>query len=87
MLAKIGSDFEKPYGLTVIREDDAEKFLAPLNVRKIPGVGPKTEERLQDLNIVIIDDLAATDPELLTQLFGSWGTKSLTRNKINNFIL
>lgn len=75
MLAKIGSDFEKPYGLTVIREEDAEKFLAPLNVRKIPGVGPKTEERLQDLNIVIIGDLAATDPKLLVRTFGSWGTK------------
>ena len=80
MLAKIGSDFEKPYGLTVIREEDAEKFLAPLNVRKIPGVGPKTEERLQDLNIVIIGDLAATDPDQLARLFGSWGPM------IHNFI-
>jgi len=75
MLAKIGSDYEKPYGLTVIREEDAEKFLAPLDVRKIPGVGPKTEERLQDLNIVTIGDLAAADPKLLVRTFGSWGTK------------
>jgi DNA polymerase IV (DinB-like DNA polymerase) len=75
MLAKIGSDYEKPYGLTVIREEDAEKFLAPLNVRKIPGIGPKTEERLQDLNIETVGDLAAADPQLLVRLFGSWGTK------------
>jgi len=75
MLAKIGSDFEKPYGLTVIKEEDAEEFLAPLKVRKIPGIGPKTAERLWDLNIGTISDLAATDPELLIRLFGSWGTK------------
>jgi DNA polymerase IV (DinB-like DNA polymerase) len=75
MLAKIGSDFEKPYGLTVIKEEDAEEFLAPLKVRKIPGVGPKTEEWLRDLNIGTISDLAAIDPEKLIRLFGSWGTK------------
>lgn len=73
MLAKIGSDFKKPYGLTVIREEDAKNFLAPLKVRKIPGIGPKTEERLHDLNIETIGDLAGTDPELLIRLFGSWG--------------
>jgi DNA polymerase IV (DinB-like DNA polymerase) len=75
MLAKIGSDYEKPYGLTVIREEDAEDFLSPLMVRKIPGVGPKTEERLKDLKIETIGDLAATNPELLVRLFGSWGVK------------
>jgi DNA polymerase IV (DinB-like DNA polymerase) len=75
MLAKIGSDYEKPYGFTVIREEDAREFLAPLNVRKIPGVGPKTEERLQELNIETVGDLAAADPQLLVRLFGSWGTK------------
>jgi DNA polymerase IV (DinB-like DNA polymerase) len=75
MLAKIGSDYEKPYGLTVIREENAEDFLSPLMVRKIPGVGPKTEERLKDLKIETIGDLAATNPELLVRLFGSWGVK------------
>lgn len=75
MLAKIGSNFRKPYGMTVIREEEAEDFLAPLNVRKIPGVGPKMEERLHDLNIETISDLASTDPEVLVRLFGSWGAK------------
>jgi DNA polymerase IV (DinB-like DNA polymerase) len=75
MLAKIGSDFKKPYGLTVIREEDAKEFLSPLKVRKIPGVGPKTEGRLKDLKIETIGDLAAIDPELLTRLFGSWGAR------------
>ncbi len=74
MLAKIGSDYKKPYGLTVIREE-AEDFLSPLRVRKIPGVGPKTERRLEDLEIETIGDLAAADPELLVRVFGSWGSK------------
>ncbi len=75
MLAKIGSDFKKPYGLTVIREEDAKDFLSPLKVRTIPGVGPKTEVRLKDLKIETIGDLAATSPELLNRLFGVWGTR------------
>ena len=75
MLAKIGSDYRKPYGLTVIREEDAKVFLSPLNVRKIPGVGPKTERRLRDLKIETIGDLASLNPEQLTRLFGVWGSR------------
>ena len=75
MLAKIGSDYRKPYGLIVIREEDARVFLSPLNVRKIPGVGPKTERRLKDLKIETIGDLTAINPERLTRLFGVWGSR------------
>lgn len=75
MLAKIGSDFKKPYGLTVIREEDAKEFLRSLQVRKIPGVGPKTEERLKDINIETIGDLVVANLELLVKLFGSRGTR------------
>ena len=75
MLAKIASDYKKPYGLTVIREEDAKEFLFPLKVRKIPGVGPKTERRLKELKIETIGDLAAINPEMLTRLFGSWGSR------------
>ena len=75
MLAKIGSDFKKPYGLTVIREEDAKEFLSPLKVRKIPGVGPKTERRLKDLKIETIGDLAAINSGQLTRLFGVWGSR------------
>ena len=75
MLAKIGSDYKKPYGLTVIREEDAKEFLAQLKVRKIPGVGPKTEERLKDLGIETTGDLASSSPELLIRVFESWGRR------------
>src|SRR5512137_643764 len=48
MIAKIASDFKKPYGLTVVKPEDVNGFLLPLKVRKIPGVGPKTERSLKE---------------------------------------
>jgi DNA polymerase IV (DinB-like DNA polymerase) len=38
LVAKIASDFKKPYGLTVVKPEDVQAFLHPLAVRKIPGV-------------------------------------------------
>jgi DNA polymerase IV (DinB-like DNA polymerase) len=43
LVAKIASDFRKPDGLTVVTAEQAEDFLAPLPVRKIPGIGPNSE--------------------------------------------
>src|SRR3989454_9198149 len=56
-VAKIASDFEKPDGLTVVARDDVAAFLAPISVRKILGVGPKTAERLKELGLEMIEDL------------------------------
>ena len=75
MIAKIASDFKKPYGLTVVKEDEVKGFLFPLKVRKIPGVGPKTERSLKELGIETIADVASMKPEMLTRLFGVWGAK------------
>jgi len=75
MVAKIASDFRKPYGLTVIKPEDVKDFLYPLEVRKIPGVGPKTEKALMDMNIETVKDLASIKPEMLTKLFGAWGAR------------
>ena len=75
MIAKIASDFKKPYGLTVVKSEEVKDFLYPLEVRKIPGVGPKTERALADLNIETVKDLAFTKSEVLTKLFGTWGTR------------
>lgn len=75
MLAKIGSDFRKPYGLTVIRAEEAVEFLSPLGVRRIPGVGPKTEEILLDLNIKTIGELAAENPDRLARHLGRGGKR------------
>ena len=46
MVAKIASDYRKPDGLTLVTPEEAEAFLAPMAVRKIPGIGPKTEQTL-----------------------------------------
>jgi DNA polymerase IV (archaeal DinB-like DNA polymerase) len=75
LVAKIASDFKKPYGLTVVKEDEVKDFLFPLDVRKIPGVGPKTERALKEANIETIRDLASIKPEMLTRLFGVWGAR------------
>ena len=75
MVAKIASDFKKPYGLTVVKEDDVKEFLFPLKTGKIPGVGPKTQRILKAQNIETVSDLASTKPEMLTRLFGVWGAR------------
>ena len=75
MIAKIASDFRKPYGLTVVKPEGVKDFLFPLEVRKIPGVGPKTEKALLELKIEKLRDLASIKPDVLTRLFGAWGAK------------
>lgn len=75
MVAKIASDYKKPYGLTVVKDEDVKGFLFPLKVRKIPGVGPKTDRRLRELKIETVGDLATVNPEVLTRLFGVWGAR------------
>ncbi len=75
MVAKIASDFKKPYGLTVVKPEKVKDFLFPLEVRKIPGIGPKTEKALLELKIETIKDLASMKPEVLIRLFGAWGAR------------
>jgi DNA polymerase IV (archaeal DinB-like DNA polymerase) len=70
MIAKIASDYKKPGGLTVVEPLAARDFLAPLLVRKIPGVGKKAEAHLLELGIRTIGDLAATDIQDLLGRFG-----------------
>ncbi|NOZ94338.1 MAG: DNA polymerase IV [Acidobacteria bacterium] len=73
VVAKIASDFRKPDGLTVVPPEEVEAFLAPLPVRKIPGVGEKTEEVLKLEGIRTIGDLQKRTPGELVELFGKWG--------------
>jgi DNA polymerase-4 len=71
LLAKMASDMKKPDGLTIVSEKDIVTLLWPLPVRKLPGIGPKTEMYLKDLGIRIIGDLAAHPVEELIKHFGS----------------
>lgn len=70
LLAKIASDLNKPDGLTVITEASIEEKIWPLPVRKLYGVGPKTEAALKDLGIVTIGELAARPLDWLEERFG-----------------
>ncbi len=73
LIAKIASDFQKPDGLTVVAAGAAEEFLAPLSVRKIPGIGPKTQKKLAAKGINLVRDLKRFSAEELQAWFGKWG--------------
>ncbi|MBN1763304.1 MAG: DNA polymerase IV [Methanomicrobia archaeon] len=73
IIAKIASDFVKPDGLTVVENEHARAFLAPLPVKKIPGVGPKTAELLKQRGIETIQQLARCDVQELVTQFGKYG--------------
>lgn len=70
LLAKIGSDLEKPDGLTILTEADIQTRIWPLAAKKINGIGPKANEKLAALGIVTIANLAAQAPALLQKHFG-----------------
>lgn len=74
LLAKIASDFDKPDGLTVVRPEAAQAFLDPLPVRRLPGVGPATERRLQVMGVETIADLRALPRAELVARFGKVGS-------------
>ncbi|MGH3134618.1 MAG: DNA polymerase IV, partial [Gaiellaceae bacterium] len=74
VVCKIASDRRKPGGITVVPPGGEARFLAPLPVRLLPGVGPRAEERLRRADIDTIGGLAdLPDPELRTLLPGSLG--------------
>ena len=71
LVSKVASDAEKPAGFVVLtREQACERFaLAPPSL--VPGIGPRTAERLTALGIVTLQALAGADEELLSQEFGA----------------
>jgi DNA polymerase IV (archaeal DinB-like DNA polymerase) len=70
IVAKIASDFRKPDGLTVVEPEELSGFLALLPVRKIPGIGKKSEAELFEIGIKTIGDLARYDTRSLIGRFG-----------------
>ena len=73
LVAKISSDQAKPNGIMFVVPGMEARYLAPLEVRKVPGVGKVTEKNLQRLGIRLIGDLAALGEDILEQHFGKWG--------------
>ena len=72
-VAKIASDFQKPDGLTVVPPDHVVEFLAPISLRKVYGVGPKTAERLKEMGLDTIADVQRTPREDLIETLGGFG--------------
>jgi len=70
LLSKIASELNKPAGVSVIRPDDIRSVVWPLAVRKINGIGPKANKKLEQLGIHTIGDLAQKDAAWLIEHFG-----------------
>lgn len=73
LIAKIAAGRHKPDGLTIVKPDEIQKFLDPLPVREIPGIGPKSQEILLRQGVRTIEDLRKLSEEKLKNLFGKWG--------------
>ncbi len=71
LLSKIGSDLEKPHGITILTLDDVATRIWPLSVKKINGIGPKASDRLAKLGIQTVGELARAPQELLVAHFGA----------------
>jgi DNA polymerase IV len=74
LVAKVASDQGKPRGLLWVPAGSEVQFLAPLPVRKIPGIGKVTERALLALGIERVEQIASQPQEKLEKIFGQWGT-------------
>jgi DNA polymerase IV len=74
LVAKVASEQAKPRGLVWVVPGSEARFLAPLSVRKIPGIGEVTERALRALGLETVGQLADVPQEKLEKIFGQWGT-------------
>ena len=70
LLAKMASEFNKPNGISIVRPEDLQTLIWPLPCRKVNGVGPKADEKLQGHGIHTIGELAAREKPWLVETFG-----------------
>jgi DNA polymerase-4 len=73
LVAKVASDRDKPGGLTVVRPGDEAAFLAPLPVRALWGVGPVTAQKLAEIGVTSVGELAKLPEDILGDRFGRNG--------------
>jgi Nucleotidyltransferase/DNA polymerase involved in DNA repair len=74
-LAKIASDWHKPNGICVIKPSQVQRFIQDLPLKKIPGVGKVTQEKLKSLNLETLGDLQQIEEAILIQHFGKYGRR------------
>jgi DNA polymerase IV (DinB-like DNA polymerase) len=77
LIAKIAAGVKKPDGFFTVESDpsnrEAEKFLEPLSIREIPGIGPKTEQLFNQKEIKIVKDLKQFSEKEMHDFLGKWG--------------
>ena len=73
LMAKICSGKAKPHGMLYAVPGHEAKFLAPLDVREVPGVGKVTEQKLRELGILTMGDIAKLEDSFLEHHLGKWG--------------
>jgi DNA polymerase IV len=71
LIAKVSSDLEKPQGFVAMGREEACKRLSSASLRIIPGIGPKTAERLAEMGLTTIGALQQADEAVLAQRFGA----------------
>jgi len=81
LVAKVASDQAKPRGLLFVAPGAEANFLAPLSVRRIPGIGKVTEAALNGLGIEKVGQLAAVPIEKLEEAFGQWGSALFRKSR------
>jgi DNA polymerase IV (DinB-like DNA polymerase) len=74
-VAKLAAEKAKPNGLKVVKPDEVEKFLDPLDIDDLPGIGPKTAEKLRKIGINKIFELKKISKEKLKEMFGKVGER------------
>lgn len=73
LIAKIASQRAKPNGLLIVKPNEVEKFLEPLDIEMISGIGPKTAKKLREIGINKIGELKKLSKEKLKEMFGKVG--------------
>ena len=70
LIAKMASEFDKPNGISIVHEDDLETRIWPLPARKVNGIGPKADAKLEALGLRSVGDIAARERDWLMAHFG-----------------
>ena len=80
-LAKVASALAKPAGVLLVPSGQEAAFLAPLPVRRLPGIGPVAEQKLHAVGLETLGDVAATPIASLRRIFGAWA-ESIQRSSM-----
>ena len=81
LVSKVASDLAKPRGILRVLPGHERAFLGPLEIGRIPGIGRKTQRRLNELGVTKVADLTALGRTFLNEAFGLWG-ESLYRKSL-----